>query len=151
MSGSVQPKERSFVLFQVDGRRVALPSEDVTELAPPVRLHTFPHATPLLEGVIVRRGRIVPVYRVLSKARNSATQHFYLIAQRGAQAPAELAAIPVAGQCELGSGDLQAPDSRPGYVSGILRIGDESIDVLDLNKLFASGMLPADCETVAHS
>ena len=33
----------------------------VAELAPPVRLHTFPHTTPLFAGVIVRRGRIVPV------------------------------------------------------------------------------------------
>src|SRR3984957_16586944 len=140
MSGSVQPKERSFVLFQVDGRRVALPSEDVTELAPPVRLHTFPHATPMLEGVIVRRGHIVPVYdaAVLAGRKRSA-QRFYLIARGGARGPAEFAAIPVAGECELVSGELEAatfrPEvSRPAYVSGTLTVNGESIEVLDLQR-----------------
>ena len=55
-------KENSFVLLQIGNRRVALPAAHVAELAPPVRLHTFPHTTPLLAGVIVRRGRIVPVF-----------------------------------------------------------------------------------------
>ena len=52
----------SFVLLQVGERRFALLSNIVTELAPPVRLHTFPHTSPLVAGVIVRRGHIVPVY-----------------------------------------------------------------------------------------
>ena len=54
----------SFVLLQVGDHRFALPADIVAELAPPVRLHTFPHTSPLLAGVIVRRGHIVPVYDV---------------------------------------------------------------------------------------
>ena len=54
--------QRSFVLLQIGRRRVAMPAGNVVELAPPVRLHAFPHTAPFISGVIVRRGRIVPVY-----------------------------------------------------------------------------------------
>ena len=37
----------SYVLLQLANRRFALPSTIVSELAPPVRLHTFPHTSPL--------------------------------------------------------------------------------------------------------
>ena len=63
MSADAKARERdSFVLLQVGDRRFALPARIVAELAPPVRLQHFPHRSPLLAGVIVRRGRIVPVY-----------------------------------------------------------------------------------------
>ncbi len=148
-NAAAREDEHSFVVFQMDGRRFALPAADVTELAPPVRLHTFPHTTPLLEGVIVRRGHIVPVYDAAVLAgRNSAAHRFYLISRRGAGQPAEFAAIPLAGECELVSGDLLPVASRPAYVSGAIVIGSESIEVLDLEKLVASSSssveLPAE-------
>jgi chemotaxis signal transduction protein len=137
-SGS-QQEERSFVVFQLGGRHFALPAGDVTELAPPVRLHKFPHATPLLEGVIVRRGHIVPVYdSAMLDGRKSSSHRCYLIARRGATEPAEFAAIPVAGECELVSGVLVMAETQPAYISGTLAIGDESVEVLDLAKLVAS-------------
>jgi len=140
MNGAAQSSGRSFVVFQMNARRFALPAGDVTELAPPVRLHTFPHATPLLEGVIVRRGHIVPVCDpVVLAGRNSPAHRFYLIARCGTGQPAEFAAIPVHGECELVSADLQPATLRPAYVSGVLAVGDESIEVLDLEKLVASG------------
>ena len=46
-------KDNSFVLLRIGHCRVALPAALVAELAPPVRLHAFPHTTPLLAGVIV--------------------------------------------------------------------------------------------------
>jgi chemotaxis signal transduction protein len=147
MSGSalnerIQPDQCSFVVFQMDGRRFALPAGDVVELAPPVRLHTFPHATPLLKGVIVRRGHIVPVYdQAVLAARSPSTHRFYLIGRCGSGETSEFAAIPVAGECELVAGELQAElparVSRPAYISGTLAIGGDSIDVLDLEKLVA--------------
>ena len=51
----------SFVLLHIGERRFALPASRVTELAPPVRLHKFPHTSARVSGVIVRRGKIVPV------------------------------------------------------------------------------------------
>jgi chemotaxis signal transduction protein len=143
-----QQDERSFVVFQIGGRHFALPAGDVTELAHPVRLHKFPHATPLLEGVIVRRGHIVPVYdSAMLDGRKSSSHRCYLIARRGANQPAEFAAIPVAGECELVSGVLGMAEAQPPYVPGTLVIRDESVAVLDLDKLVEFGNARAE----AHS
>ena len=51
----------SFVLFQVGARRVALSQDRVAELIASPILFSFPHTSPLITGVVLRRGRIVPV------------------------------------------------------------------------------------------
>lgn len=131
----------AFVLLQVGDTRVALPADVVSELAPPVRLHAFPHSSRLITGVIVRRGRIVPVYDVNSvfARRNSSAQRFYLIAHRRLGKFAELSAIPISGECELVSAEMQSPHpERPGYVSGMIAVGKDLLDVLDLEAFIAS-------------
>jgi chemotaxis signal transduction protein len=135
----------SFVILQIGNRRFALPSESVVELAPPVRLHRFPHTSPLLAGVIVRRGRIVPVYDAASLLVGSSqsAQRFYLIAHRQANEPGDLGAIAVSGQCELASGQvLPAEADRPAWVAGTLRFQDDSVEILDFGRL-ASARPPA--------
>lgn len=135
------PSPNSFVLMQLGERRFALPANIVTELSPPVRLHTFPHVSPLVSGVIVRRARIVPVYDASSvlTGKQVSVHRFYLIARREFGKFSELSAIPVDGECELGTGEMQPPPSgRPGYVAGVLPIGEESLDVLDFDALVRS-------------
>jgi chemotaxis signal transduction protein len=144
----------SFVLLLIGNRRFALPANAVTELAPPVRLHSFPHTSPMLAGVIVRRGRIVPVYDAASAlgARASSSQRFFLIARRNTSG--ELCAIPVNGECELSTCEMEpATGERPTYVAGTLAIGGESLDVLDLSALTASHACRIDESrgTEAHS
>ena len=131
----------SFVILQIGNRRFALPSENVVELAPPVRLHRFPHTSPLLAGVIVRRGRIVPVYDAASLLVGSSpsAQRFYLIARRQANQPGDLGAIGVSGECELASGEVLSPEAdRPAWVVGTLRSKDEAVEVLDFSRLASS-------------
>jgi chemotaxis signal transduction protein len=131
----------SFVLMQLGTRRFALPSNIVAELAPPVRLHAFPHTAPLLAGVIVRRGHLVPVYDVapILLGRSASAHRFYLIALRDFGKVSEPSAIPVDGECELATADMQPPDAgRPAYVSGRLALGGESVDVLDFEALVIS-------------
>jgi chemotaxis signal transduction protein len=101
------------VLLQVGGRRVALPAGLVAELAPPVRLHAFPHTSKLIAGVIVRRGRIVPVYEagLVLGGRRSSSQRFYLIAR------------------------WQIGDA--GELAGTLAVGEDSFDVLNLDSFAA--------------
>ena len=48
MTAVANPALTSFVLLRVGERRFAFPANIVTELAPPVRLHTFPHVSTLL-------------------------------------------------------------------------------------------------------
>jgi chemotaxis signal transduction protein len=147
MSAAESTGQPSFVILQIGKRRFALPSDAVVELAPPVRLHRFPHTSPLLAGVIVRRGRIVPVYDAASVlvGSSSSTQRFYLIARRSTGKSADFGAIPVNGECELASGEMLGPaGERPAYVAGTLSFNDESIDVLDFSALAASNSAPAN-------
>lgn len=142
MNSSEYSAGASFVLLQMGDRRFALPAEIVSELAPPVRLHTFPHSTPLVSGVIVRRGRIVPVFDVSSilTGKSSFNHRFYLIAQRRAGTASEASAIPLSGECELTSAEMRAPDEgRATYVAGILSENGETIEVLDFEKILESG------------
>jgi chemotaxis signal transduction protein len=132
----------SYVLLQIGNRRFALPAGIVSELAPPVRLHTFPHKSPLVAGVIVRRGRIIPIYDVASilLGRSSSVHRFYLIARREFAGCSELSAIPVSGECELATAELQPrSDDRRPYIAGQLAIEGNSIDVLNFDSLVATG------------
>ncbi|HLJ25983.1 MAG TPA: chemotaxis protein CheW [Candidatus Angelobacter sp.] len=132
--------ENSFVLFPLGGKRFALPAEKVTELAIPDSLQTFPHRTPMLAGVLVRRGRIVPVCDVAQVlvGPDAPPRKFYLIANRQFDCRNEWTAIPVTGECELTNGEPQQPDSRfPGYVMGVLALENEIVQVLSLEKLIS--------------
>jgi chemotaxis signal transduction protein len=134
-------ERKSWVLLHVGNRRFALPAESVMELAPPVRLHNFPHTSRLIAGVIVRRGRIVPVYDVAPVlcGRESSVHRFYLIAERAFGSGSEASAIPVNGECELANGEMQPPqENAPPYFAGKLAIENEDIDVLDLQKLVSA-------------
>jgi chemotaxis signal transduction protein len=141
-----QAGKHSYVLLHVGNRRFALRSELVEELAPPVRLHHFPNTTTLVAGVIVRRGRIVPVYdvsRVLC-GRESSVHRFYLVARRNFGNESEASAIPVSGECELANSELlPAGDADPAYFSGSLEVGDEKIQVLNLEALVSTSVEPA--------
>ncbi len=132
--------EKSFVLFQLGKRKFALPAEKVTELAKPDRLQAFPHRTPLLTGVLVRRGRIVPVCDVAKAliGPGAPSGKFYLIANREFETRKEWTAIPVTGECELANAEPQQPDGKlPNYVMGVLALDNEIVEVLNLEKLIA--------------
>ena len=142
MTEAPNASRSSFVVLRIGNGRFALPAEQVSELAPPVRLHKFPHGTPSLAGVILRRGRIVPVFDAWAQlgARPSSAQRFYLVTRRRGVHAAEWAAIPVSGECELVSGDVQPPPpERPAYVSGAIAAGEQPAEVLDLDLLLAAG------------
>ncbi|HEY6272942.1 MAG TPA: chemotaxis protein CheW [Terriglobales bacterium] len=134
MSGDL----KSYVLFPMGARRFALPAEFVEELARPDHLQTFPHRTPLLTGVLVRRGRIVPVCDVaqLLIGPEAPPRKFYLIASRDAMSRQESTAIPVTGECTLASLEPSLPEpGQPPYVNGVLTAGGESVAIVDLEKL----------------
>lgn len=128
----------SFVLLQLGSRRFALPASTIAELAPPVHLHSFPHTSPLLCGVIIRRSRIVPVYDAgpILTGGPSAAHRFYLIARRMFGKASELSAMPVDGECELVSGEMEpAALQDPAYVKGRIAVGEELVTVLDFEAL----------------
>jgi chemotaxis signal transduction protein len=120
-------------------RRFALRAEHVAELALPGRLQEFPHTTPMLSGVLLRRGKIVPVCDVapVLVGPKAPARKFYLMAHTQERRD-EWTAIPVAGECELVSGEAgRAAFDAPEYVTGVLTHGEEQIPVVDLEKLVA--------------
>jgi chemotaxis signal transduction protein len=141
MSAGLKPPVTTFVLLKLGERRFALPADNVEELAASSSLQTFPHTTPLVEGVIVRRGRVIPV-RDLARVlvgRTSPLHRFYLIARQRHGSVWEPNAIPVTGDCELLSGMIALPadEGSPAYISGSLDLDGEKISILDLDKFDA--------------
>jgi chemotaxis signal transduction protein len=128
----------AFVLFPLGSKRFALPAAQVSELARPDELHPFPHTTPLLSGVLVRRGKIVPVCDVAQVliGPGAPARRYYLIASRAFQGTNEWTAIPVSGECMLTHGTAMQPEAdMPPYVSGLLSEGSELVRIVDLEKL----------------
>src|SRR6202795_1715336 len=84
MTQPIESTSQSFVLLRLGERRFAVAATQISELVAPSRIFRFPHRTPKLEGVILRRGRIVPVCDVAEKLLGKAltSRRFYLIAVR---------------------------------------------------------------------
>lgn len=142
MSEALQAGQKTnFVLFPLGKKRFALLADLVTELARPDRLHTFPHMTPLLSGVLVRRGEIVPVCDVapLLVGPEAPERKFYLITARKGRSSSEWTALPVTGECELAASELLPVDGKSSYVRGVIEVGGEVIEVIDLERISAEG------------
>lgn len=133
-------RENTYVLFPLGEARFAVPASMVTELARPDNLQRFPHCTPRLAGVLVRRGRIIPVCDVAQILIGPGVPpgRFYLIARCQVGSHQEWTAIPVTGECELASMKRMRPsEKQPPYVSGVLQAGDLTVPVVDLEKLLS--------------
>ena len=151
MSGMIAVAAQSFVLLRLGARRFALPSEIVAELVPAGRVFTFPHTTERLDGVLVRRGHIVPVCefsQLLLDERLLGTR-YYLIARRRYPTGCEWVALPVTGECELISAEmLPASSGDSAHIAGWLSHAGEIVEVLDLAQLTpgpsCDGVRPAD-------
>jgi chemotaxis signal transduction protein len=131
----------SFVVFQVGTRRVALPRECVAELIASPILFSFPHTTPLITGVVLRRGRIVPVLDLGPGLLGapSPQARFFLVVERRVLKGSERCAIPVQGECELVAGIMLSATGEDDFVDGYLDLNEERIDVLDLEKAISAG------------
>jgi len=138
MTVSVETALQSFVLLRLGERRFALAAERIAELVPPSRVFRFPHRTNDIEGVILRRGRIVPVCDVAEKliGKRLTSRRFYLIAQRRYAAHTEWVALPVTGECELINTEMTPPsDSDAPHVAGWLSHAGDVIEALNLTAL----------------
>jgi chemotaxis signal transduction protein len=132
------PESDSFVLLRLGERRFAVAAGTIAELVAPSRIFRFPHRSAEIEGVILRRGRIVPVCDVAERllGKSLPVRRFYLIAQRRYAAQTEWVALPVTGECELILAEMTpADESDLPHVSGWLSHAGEVIEVLNLSAL----------------
>ena len=129
------------MLFPLGKKRFALPAECVSELAHQDEPQAFPHTTPLLTGVVLRRNQIVPVADVapVLVGPDAPLRKFYLVVNRPGKIRAGRAAIPVTGECELADAEqLPVTGKLPAYVCGLLSLKDEIVEVLDIEKLMSA-------------
>ena len=137
---------QSFVLLRLGDRRFAVAAGQIAELVAPSRIFRFPHHTSEIEGVILRRGRIVPVCDVAEKliGKGLKSRRFYLITQRSYGTQSEWVALPVTGDCELINAEMTLPsDTDAAHVSGWLSYAGDVIEVLNL-----AALTPGPSETV---
>jgi chemotaxis signal transduction protein len=138
MINSAEIAAQSFVLLRLGERRFAVAATQVAELVAPSRIFRFPHRTTKIEGVILRRGRIVPVCDVAESllGRPLRSRRFYLIAVRHYRNQAEWVALPVTGDCELIAAETTgASETDAAHVAGWISHNGEVIEVLNLDAL----------------
>jgi chemotaxis signal transduction protein len=129
---------QSFVLLRLGERRFALPASQVAELVAPSRIFRFPHKSPAIEGVILRRGRMIAITDISDRlnGKKFSTRRFFLLATRKFGAQLDWIAIPVSGECELVTTDMMESGANDSpHVAGWLSHGGEVIEVLRLSIL----------------
>lgn len=153
MSVATELELQSFVLLRLGERRFAVAANQIAELVAPSRVFRFPHRTPGIEGVILRRGRIVPVCDVAESliGKRLSSRRFYLIAVRHYGAQTEWVALPVTGECELINSEMSAASSTDAsHVAGWLSHDGDVIEVLNLDAL-TPGPEEVLAKTEAHA
>jgi len=142
MSALVESPDAAYILLRLGEQRFAVRAENVEELAGSSHFQKFPQTTKQVEGVIVRRKRVMAVRDVASllTGRPLPMHRFYLIVKQRYGAIEEAEAIPVTGDCELLSGVIPMPaeDGQPEYFQGLIDLAGERIPLLDLEKLAAA-------------
>ena len=144
MSATVPEGGRSFVLLRLTTRRFALPAETVIELVVPGSLQRFPHTSPLLLGVLVRRGQVVPVAdiaQVVAGPESAASEVLFdcdAAFRRGARMVRDSGDGGLrAGQRDAGG----ARGRRPGLHHRRVHLGEEQVPILDLDGVFGTGVV----------
>jgi chemotaxis signal transduction protein len=138
MSSFPEIAPNSFVLLRLGERRFALPASQVSELVAPSRVFRFPHKSAALEGVILRRGRMIAVCDIAEQltGKKLEARRFNLIATRKYDRQLDWIAIPVSGDCELITVDMMPAGSNDSpHVDGWLSHAGEVIEVLRLSAL----------------
>jgi chemotaxis signal transduction protein len=138
MTVSAELELQSFVLLRLGERRFAVPASQIAELVAPSRVFTFPHRTSQIEGVILRRGRIVPVCNVAETliGKRLTSRRLYLLAVRHYGVQTEWVALPVTGECELINAEMAAAaESDASHVAGWLSHAGDVIEVLNIDAI----------------
>ena len=127
----------SFVVFSLDGSLFALSAAEVVEVSKAGEVQTFPHTSAQLEGVLLHRGAILPVWDLAGTlgVTVAVPKKFCLLARHNFVA-AEPTAIPVSSEGQMLRSEMLPPvTGAPAHVRGLLDIGERQVEVLDLEQL----------------
>lgn len=131
-----------FVLFPLGEECFALDSSQVKELVMPSPVYSFPHTMQMLEGVLVRRGTVIPVCDLRGVFAQDKERNLYVIARCIYGGHTQAVAIPVSGECELVQGERTEAPEKVTFVSGLLRTGSRTVPLLDLDQVVAHCVQP---------
>ncbi len=146
--------EQKFLLFPVAGGHCAIAAERVSELTASLPVHAFPHGSREIAGVILRQGRVIPLYDLATLLRQpqagaarasagvapwaEAPSQYQVIVVRQLAGVSERAAFTVNGACDLIAAEL-LPAKIPGQaVAGEIEWRGKRHAVLNLDKLFSA-------------
>ena len=150
MTVAAELELQSFVLLRLGERRFAVCANQIAELVAPSQVFRFPHRTSKIEGVILRRGRIVPVCDVaeILIGKKLTSRRLYLVAVRHYGAKTEWVALPVTGECELITVEMTAAgESDTPHVAGWLSHDGDVIEVLNIDAITPGpDEVPAEAE-----
>jgi chemotaxis signal transduction protein len=132
-----------FVTFPLGNERYALDSSQVKELVMPSQVYSFPHTMQSLEGVLVRRGTVIPVCDLREAFSHGTERNLYVIARCNYAGRAETVAIPVNGDCELVQGERAEALDKMTFVAGLLHTGGRTVPLLDLDQVVAHCIQPS--------
>ena len=134
---------QSYVVFPLGDRRFALPTADVVELSRSGRVQKFPHTSSALEGVLVRRGEVLPVWNLARTLVGcpDMIQKMWLVTRCNFSGE-ELTAIPVSGECQMVQAQTLLPSQdTSGRAQGVIMMDNHPIEVLDVQRLRTDGGL----------
>jgi chemotaxis signal transduction protein len=150
--------EHKFLLFPAGGRDCAIATERVAELTAPSTVHLFPHDSPEIAGVILRHGKVIPLYhlaRLLEPQAEAAPEvassasfaappsaagnmtRYQVIVDRHYAGASERAAFTADGACDLVAAELLPAKVPSKAIAGELEWNGKTYAALDLDKLFA--------------
>lgn len=132
-----------FVTFPLGDQRYALDSSQVKELLMPAKVYRFPHTMSSVEGVLVRRGAVIPVCDLRETFGHGPERSFYVIAQCNYLGRREVIAIPVTGDCQLVQGVRGEASGAVEFVAAVLHTGGRTFPLLDLDEIVAHCIQPA--------
>jgi chemotaxis signal transduction protein len=132
-----------FVTFPLGGERYALNSSQVKELLVPNRIYSFPHTMQAVEGVVVRRGTVIPVCDLGAAFGAPKSRSVYVVAECSYGGNQQTVAIPVEGACEIVQGELGEAPEEVTFVSGLLHTPNGTVPLLDLDRVVALCVQPS--------
>ena len=141
---SAEPHPVQLLAFELSGRRLAVPVEDLNTVVRAVAIAPLPHAPPFVEGVIDLRGRIVAVIDLrrrfgLPTVPLALDQRFVVV--RTPRRAVALRVDSVEAVVAAGPDAVERPDRvLPGarHAAGIARLADGVIVIQDLEALLSS-------------
>lgn len=151
----MQRQPLQVLVFEVGGRRYALPAGDVQELLRAVSIIPLPRAPAIIEGIINLRGRIVPVLDVRTRFRLpprplEPSDHF-IVARAGGRVVA-LRVDRAVDLVQLEAADLEEAGAVvPGveYVAWVARLPHDLVLIHDLRTFLSRAEATALDEAAA--